>query len=209
MIPPRPSAHRTRAGAVDVAALRARRLGRDAREHRQRRRDGQHIDGEHPPPRPDVDQRATQQRPDDERDARPGGPGADRLALIRPAEVRDDDRQRARDQQRARRRPAARARRSGSWRWARSRASSDVTPKPIRPAANTRLRPNRSDSDPASRMNDPSVTRYASTIHCCAEIPPPRFRRIAGSATLTTDISRNATKEPRMLASRTSRWART
>ena len=37
--------------------------------------------------------------------------------------------------------------------------SSDVTPNPISPAANTRLRPNRSDSEPASRMKDPSVSR--------------------------------------------------
>ena len=87
-------------------------------------------------------------------------------------------------------------------------ASSEVTPNPISPAANTRLRPNRSDSEPASRMNDPSVTRYASTIHCCAEMPPPRSSRIAGSATFTTDTSRNATNEPRMLATRTSRCAR-
>src|SRR5262245_46575163 len=39
-------------------------------------------------------------------------------------------------------------------------------------------------------------------------MPPPRLRWIAGSATLTTEASRNATNEPRMLATRTSRWAR-
>src|SRR5690349_4746176 len=31
---------------------------------------------------------------------------------------------------------------------------------------------------------------------------------MAGSATLTTEASRNATNEPRMLANNTSRWAR-
>ena len=81
--------------------------------------------------------------------------------------------------------------------------ASDVTAKPIRPAANTRLRPNRSDSDPASRIRDPNVSRYASTIHCCVAMPPPSSACIAGSATFTTELSRNATNEPRMLASRT------
>ena len=38
-------------------------------------------------------------------------------------------------------------------------ASSDVTPKPIRPTANARFRPNRSDSEPASKIRDPSVNR--------------------------------------------------
>src|SRR2546421_347830 len=33
-------------------------------------------------------------------------------------------------------------------------------------------------------------------------MPPPRSALIAGSATFTTDMSRNATKEPRMLAIR-------
>src|SRR5438046_802117 len=39
-------------------------------------------------------------------------------------------------------------------------------------------------------------------------MPPPRSRRIAGSATFTTDASRNATNDPRMLATTTSRCAR-
>jgi len=35
----------------------------------------------------------------------------------------------------------------------------DVAANPTRPAANTRRRPNRSESDPAIKMSDPSVSR--------------------------------------------------
>ena len=34
-----------------------------------------------------------------------------------------------------------------------------------------------SPSEPPTRMSAPSVRRYASTIHCCAERPPPRSER--------------------------------
>ena len=45
-----------------------------------------------------------------------------------------------------------------------------------------------------------SVSRYASTTHCCSARPPWRLARIAGSATLTIVPSRNTIPEPRMLA---------
>ena len=62
---------------------------------------------------------------------------------------------------------------------------------------NTRRRPSRSPSDPPTSSSDPSVSRYASTIHCWAASPVSRSSRIAGSATFTTVPSRNTTAEPR------------
>ena len=60
-----------------------------------------HVDGEDPAPGGDVDEPAPEQRPDDERDAAPRRPRADRRAALLGREARDDDRQRARGQQRA------------------------------------------------------------------------------------------------------------
>src|ERR687885_730970 len=62
-----------------------------------------------------------------------------------------------------------------------------------------------SPSEPPTRISDPSVSRYASTTHCCSARPPPRSRRIAGSATLTTVESTNTIVDPRMAATRTRR----
>ena len=55
-----------------------------------------------------------------------------------------------------------------------------------------------SPSEPPTRMSEPSVSRYASTIHCWAARPPPRSRWIGGSATLTTEPSMNTIDEPRI-----------
>src|SRR6185312_5179165 len=41
-----------------------------------------------------------------------------------------------------------------------SAQSTEVRPKPTRPAANTRLRPNRSETDPAIRISELSESRY-------------------------------------------------
>src|SRR5207248_1850423 len=60
-------------------------------------------------------------------------------------------------------------------------------------------------SDPPTRISEPSVSRYASTIHCCAVSPPPRSRWIDGSATLITVESRNAIPDPRIVATSVSR----
>ena len=57
-------------------------------------------------------------------------------------------------------------------------------------------------------MNDPSVSRYASTIHCCAASPPPRSAWIDGSATLTTVESTNTIDVPRIVATIVKRAAR-
>src|SRR3954454_652903 len=58
------------------------------------------------------------------------------------------------------------------------------------------------------RMKEPSVSRYPLEIHCCAASPPPRLRSIAGSATLTTELSTVTTLEPRIAAMRTRRCCR-
>src|SRR5215467_3300892 len=62
-----------------------------------------------------------------------------------------------------------------------------------------------SPSEPPTRMSDPSVSRYASTTHCCVASPPPRSAWIDGSATLTTEPSMKAIDEPRMLATSVQR----
>ncbi len=86
--------------------------------------------------------------------------------------------------------------------------SSDATPNPTSPIRRITIRPSTSDSDPANRMSDPSVIRYASTTHCCVVSPPPSSRAIAGSATLMTLPSRNDTNDARIATQMTSRWFR-
>src|SRR3954452_16912598 len=66
-----------------------------------------------------------------------------------------------------------------------------------------------SASDPATRISEPSVSRYALETHCWPASPPPRSARIDGSATLTTVASRPATKEPMIAAASASRWRST
>src|SRR5437879_5495414 len=83
--------------------------------------------------------------------------------------------------------------------------ANDVTIKPIRPSNITFLRPNRSDREPAIKINEPSVNKYASTIHCWPARPPPSSRDIAGKATFTTDESKKATNEAKMLTAKTRR----
>src|SRR2546423_15665772 len=63
-----------------------------------------------------------------------------------------------------------------------------------------------SPSEPPIRISDPSASRYALDTHCCAGRPPPRSRSIAGSATFTIVPSIVATAEPRIAATRVSRW---
>ena len=78
--------------------------------------------------------------------------------------------------------------------------SSENTPNATTPIANTRRRPNRSPSEPPTSSSDESVSRYASTTHCCTARPPCRLARIDGSATLTIVASRNTIPDPTMLA---------
>ncbi len=86
--------------------------------------------------------------------------------------------------------------------------ATEATPKPTRPMRSTTTRPRTSLRDPATRMNAPSVTRYASTTHCCVESPPPSSRAMAGRATLTTVPSRNDTKDARTAIVSTTRCSR-
>jgi hypothetical protein len=44
--------------------------------------------------------------------------------------------------------------------------SKEAAPRPPTPTANTRRSPNMSPTDPPSRINEPSVSRYALLTHC-------------------------------------------
>jgi hypothetical protein len=83
--------------------------------------------------------------------------------------------------------------------------STEQTPKPATPTANTRRSPKMSPSDPPSRINEPSVSRYALVTHCWPASPPPRLRWIDGRATLTTLLSRIAMLDPRIVATSVKR----
>src|ERR671935_3313815 len=65
-----------------------------------------------------------------------------------------------------------------------------------------------SPREPPIRSREPSASRYALEIHCCAESPPPRSRSIAGRATLTIEPSIVTTAEPRIAARSVSSWWR-
>ena len=78
--------------------------------------------------------------------------------------------------------------------------STDTRPKLATPSVNIRSSPKMSPSEPPTRMSEPSVSRYASTIHCWAASPPPRSLSIAWRATLTTEPSMKAIDDPRTLA---------
>ncbi len=86
--------------------------------------------------------------------------------------------------------------------------SADASPKSVTPSVNIRTSPKMSPSEPPRRISEPSVSRYASTTHCCEASPPPRSRWIAGSATFTTVMSMNAIDDPRIVAMSAKRLAR-
>src|SRR5580704_7423904 len=79
-------------------------------------------------------------------------------------------------------------------------AANDATPKNETPSAKILRSPNRSPSEPPTRISEPSVNRYPLTTHCCAASPPPSARWIVGSATFTTVPSSITIPEPRMHA---------
>src|SRR5215211_4822394 len=83
----------------------------------------------------------------------------------------------------------ARLRRVGS---GASAQSSEAREKIASPAANSLRRPSRSASEPAVSTSAASVSAYASTTHWRSVKLPPRSRRIDGSATLTTVMSRRS-----------------
>ena len=67
--------------------------------------------------------------------------------------------------------------------------SSEPSPKAARPIWKTRRRPTRSAVEPASTRKLASTRVYASTVHCRPDSEACRSRRIAGSATLTMEMS--------------------
>jgi hypothetical protein len=67
--------------------------------------------------------------------------------------------------------------------------SSEPAPKAAKPAWNKRRRPTRSAVDPASTRKLASTRVYASTVHCKPATEACRSRRMAGSATLTIEMS--------------------
>jgi hypothetical protein len=74
------------------------------------------------------------------------------------------------------------------WLWASPQAS-DAKVKIARPVMNTRLRPIRSPSRPASSSRPPKLIRYAFTTQARLDCEKPRSVWIEGSATFTTVTS--------------------
>ena len=66
--------------------------------------------------------------------------------------------------------------------------------KTIRPMTNTRLRPTRSEMDPAVSRNAASVSEYALTTHCRSWKLECSERWMSGRATLTTVMSSRSMK---------------
>ena len=101
--------------------------------------------------------------------------------------------------------PRAMMRNSGS---GAAATAIEAMPKPIRPMRMTRMRPNASLTEPATRIRAPKVIRYESTTHCWVISPPPSSSSIAGRATLTTVPSRKATNDASAAIQTTSRCGR-
>src|SRR4051812_11813958 len=74
--------------------------------------------------------------------------------------------------------------------------SSDATVKSARPSMNTRLRPTRSPSRPASSSSPPKLIRYAFTTQARLDCEKPRSSWIDGRATFTTVASRTIISIP-------------
>jgi hypothetical protein len=68
--------------------------------------------------------------------------------------------------------------------------ASEAKVKTAIPAMNSRLRPSRSPSRPASSSRPPNAIRYAFTTHARPDCVKPRSRWIDGSATFTIVWSR-------------------
>ena len=75
-----------------------------------------------------------------------------------------------------------------------SAATPDATVKITSPQANTRLRPSRSASEPATRTNAASVSVYASTTHWRSVNEASRSSLMLGSAVFTTVMSSSSMK---------------
>jgi hypothetical protein len=72
-----------------------------------------------------------------------------------------------------------------------SAPSNEPAAKIPRPPSISRLRPNRSDNDPASNIKLAKVSAYPLTTHCNCVTPAWSVDCTLASATLTTVISKN------------------
>ena len=194
---PRPADAERAADEVDARALAsaARARGMQRQRDRERADRDRHVQQEDHAPARDADQPAAEQRADHGGDAAPGGPGADRGPRSAPENVDVITASEAG----VRSAPATpcRPRKTISvFEFGATAQSADATPNVATPSLNTRTSPKMSPSEPPTRISEPSVSRYASTIHCCAASPPPRSRWIGGRATLTTVASMKTIDEP-------------
>ena len=73
------------------------------------------------------------------------------------------------------------------------------------PITNSRRRPNRSPSEPPSRISEASNSRYPLLIHCSSAKEASRSSPMVRSATLTTVPSRRVRPDPRLAAATTHR----
>src|SRR5271168_437188 len=78
----------------------------------------------------------------------------------------------------------------------------DAAAKTQTPKRNIRRRPNVSPSEPPTRINEPSSSKYASTTHCKSATVAPKLLCKAGSATFTTVLSINAMLDASIVATR-------
>jgi hypothetical protein len=78
--------------------------------------------------------------------------------------------------------------------------STDAVANHATPITYTLRRPSRSPSDPPTRISAASASVYALTVHCSPVTPLWRSSSIEGSASPTTELSRNAIPEPRIMA---------
>src|SRR5579863_2690159 len=83
----------------------------------------------------------------------------------------------------------------------------EATAKIPTPTTKIRRRPNRSPSEPPTRINAPRNRPYDSTTHCTSTTVALKLACIAGRATFTTVLSMNAMLEPRIVAARTHGFA--
>src|SRR6267143_3437838 len=76
----------------------------------------------------------------------------------------------------------------------------EAAAKMITPTTNIRRRPNRSPSEPPTRINAAKNSPYDSTTHCISTTVAWKLAWIAGRATFTTVLSMKAMLEPRIVA---------
>ena len=85
--------------------------------------------------------------------------------------------------------------------------SSEAAANQVTPIRNTRRRPNRSPSEPPSRISEARLSEYPLTVHCKEAAEAWKSVPMCGSATFTTVMSMNVSAEPSTVASSTHRPA--